>query len=113
MLSHTFRVRLVCLAALIALGGCAASPEFVNTAIRPGKFKLYTCAELDQQGRELAQRERELQTLMQKAGGELAVALAYQNEYNLTQGELRDIDNTGSEKKCVLKYRTVSERAVR
>ena len=104
------------LAAAIALAGCT-SHDIVASATRPGKYRLYNCEQLNKRGSELVKRERELEALMQKAtqapGGELAVAIAYRNEYNIAQGDLREVEIEGAEKKCVLKYRTVSERAVR
>jgi hypothetical protein len=88
----------------------------VSTASRPGKFQLYSCAQLDQHGAALLKREHELDGLMQKArqaaGGELAVAIAYQSEYNTVRGDLREIELAGTGRNCVLKYRTARERAV-
>ena len=107
---------LIVLAALIAFGGCT-SHDLVTNASRPGKYRLYSCEDLDKRGVELSKRERELAGLMQKAaqgaGGELVIAIAYQNEHNIVRGELREIELAGAERNCVLKYRTVSEQAVR
>jgi hypothetical protein len=106
----------VCLFALVLLPGCAGH-EYETAASREGKFRLYDCALLDKRGGELLKRERELDDLMQRArqgsGGELAVAIAYQNEYNMVKGDLREIETSGADRKCVLKYRTVTDRAVR
>jgi hypothetical protein len=100
----------------MALCGCAGH-DIEAVASRPGKFRLYDCALLDQRGGELLKREQELAYLMQRArqsaGGELAVAIAYQNEYNTVKGDLREIELTGADRNCVLKYRTASDRAVR
>jgi hypothetical protein len=108
------RVWFVALA--LVLSGCAGH-EIETTASRPGKFRQYDCALLDKRGGELLRRERELADLMQRArqsaGGELAIAIAYQNEYNTVKGDLREIEMTGADRNCVLKYRTASERAVR
>jgi hypothetical protein len=99
-----------------ALCGCAGH-DIEAVASRPGKFRQYDCALLDQRGSELLKREQELTDLMQRArqsaGGELAVAIAYQNEYNTVKGDLREIEMTGADRKCALKYRTASDRAVR
>ena len=104
------------LATLIMLAGCT-SHDMVSTATRPGKFRLHNCEQLDKKGTELLRRERELDGLMQKArqgpGGEIASAIAYQNEYNIVLGDLREVELTGTERNCALKFRTVSERAVR
>ncbi|HWV51869.1 hypothetical protein [Pseudorhodoplanes sp.] len=98
------------------LAGCAGHEAELH-ASRPGKFQLYSCDQLNQEGTKLLQRERELADLMQRArqgtGGELAVAIAYQNEYNTVAGDLRQIETTGGERNCTLKYRTAAERAVR
>ena len=101
----------------VALSGCAGH-DFETTVTRPGKFRQYDCALLDKRGGELLKRERELTDLMERArqggaGGELAIAIAYQNEYNTVKGDLREIEMTGADRNCVLKYRTASERAVR
>lgn len=107
--------RLAGLAAAIVLSGCAGH-EVVATVTRPGKFRLYNCDQLDKRGAEVLKRERELADLMQRArqapGGEVAIAIAYQNEYNIALGDLREIELTAAERNCALKYRSVSERAV-
>lgn len=106
---------IVVLAASIGLGACASS-EGVSMS-RPGKYNLYNCTQLNERGVALVKREQELQGLMQKAaqgpGGEVAIALAYRSEYNITQGDLREIDMVGAKKQCVLKHRSVSDQVVR
>jgi hypothetical protein len=103
-------------AALFLLGGCTGH-DLVANAARPGKYRLYNCDQLNKRGVELVKREAELQGLIDKArqgpGGEIAIALAYMNEFNTVQGELREIDITGTDKNCQLKYRTISDGAVR
>jgi len=113
----TTRKRLcITLVALAVLNGCAGH-DFEATSTRPGKFWLYNCDQLNKRGVALLQRERELDELMLKAksgpGGEAASAIAYQNEYNATKGDLREVELTGTERRCDLKFKTISERAVR
>lgn len=113
----TMRVSLcIILVGLAALAGCAGH-DFETTATRPGKFRLYNCAQLDKRGTDLLKRERELDALIQKAktgpGGDVVVAIAYQNEYNIAKSDLREVELTGAERRCELKFRTVSEQAVR
>ena len=109
------RYALIALAALSAMAGCTGH-DIVANASRPGKFRLYNCDQLDKRGAEVLKRERELAVLMDKArqgaGGEIAIAIAYQNEYNIALGDLREIELTAAERNCALKFRTVSERAV-
>jgi len=98
------------------LGGCAGH-EMIEASARPGKYRLYNCDELTARGKEIIKREAELSELIAKArqgpGGEIAVALAYQSEYNQTRGDLHELEVTGAEKKCTLKHRSVSDQVVR
>ena len=83
----------VCLAVL--LGGCS-SHDMVNTVSRPGKFRTLSCEELTKKGLEVVKREKELREQIEKAkkgpGGEVAIALAYQNEYNMALGDLQEVE---------------------
>jgi hypothetical protein len=114
-ISRHFVSAIISLTAFVGLAACAGS-EGVSLS-RPGKFNLYNCALLNEQGTNLVKRERDLERLMQKAaqgpGGEIASTLAYRSEYNITQGDLREIERVGAEKKCVLKHRSVSDQVVR
>ena len=102
---------------IAALAGGCAGHEMIESTRRPGKYRFYSCDELTTRGRELVTREREMRTNMDKArqgtGGEIAVALAYQTEYNQTLGDLRELEAQGVEKKCTLKHRSVSDQVVR
>jgi len=100
----------------LGLAGCAS--EQVSTAIvRPAKYSIYNCDQLAIAGHEQVARERELRALMDKAaqgpGGELAITLAYRNEYLTTQGNLRELEAAAVDKNCKMPWRTDSERAVR
>jgi hypothetical protein len=113
----TRRVRPCLVLALVALAAGCTSHDLETTATRPGKFRLYNCEQLDRRGTGLLKRERELDALMVKAksgpGGELASALAYQNEFNIVRSDLREVELTGVEKRCELKFRTATDRAIR
>lgn len=108
--------RLAVLSAVLAvtavLAGCAGSDTF--SLSQPGKYNVYNCVLLNENGIALVRRERELEDLIRKAeqgaGGKIASALAYRNEYNITQGDLREIERVGAEKKCVMKHRLVPEQ---
>lgn len=114
-MSRRFFSATAILVALAGLSACA-SPEGLSLS-RPGRYNLYSCALLNERGVALLKREQELEALMAKAaqgaGGEIANTLAYRGEYNITQGDLREIERVGAEKKCVLKHRSVSDQAVR
>ena len=102
---------------LFALAGGCAGHEAVDAARRPGKYRFYSCDELTTRGTEIVRRERELREQIDKArqgpGGEFAVAVAYQAEYNQTLGDLQELENTGASKKCTLRHRPVSDQVVR
>lgn len=102
---------------LLAMAGGCAGHEAVDAARRPGKYRFYNCTELTTRGIQIVKREQELREQIDKArqgpGGELAIALAYQTEYNQTLGDLQELENTGVEKKCTLKHRPVSDQVVR
>ena len=112
--SRVFSLTL-CFAVAVGLAACAGTGT--EALSRPGKYNLYHCALLNEHGERLVKREQELELLMQKAaqgpGGEVASSIAYRSEYNLTRGDLKEIERVGAEKKCVLKHRSVSDQVVR
>ncbi len=112
-------LRLAFMSMLITAGvlaGCT-SDQVASTIVRPAKYSIYNCDQMAQTGRAEASRERELKALMDKAaqgpGGELAIAMAYRNEYLTVQGNLRELEAAAVEKNCKMPWRTVSEQAVR
>lgn len=102
---------------LAALCSACASMEAGEGMARPGKYRFYNCEELTARGVQLLQREKELRDLMARArqgpGGEVAVALAYQTEFNTTLGDIKELESTGTQKNCTLKHRSVSDQVVR
>jgi hypothetical protein len=106
-------IAIVCLA--VSLTGCT-SEQLSSTMVKPGKFSIYNCDQIAANGRAQVSRERELKALIDKAaqgpGGELAIALAYRNEYLSVQGDLRELEAAAVDKKCKMTWRTESERAV-
>lgn len=105
------------LCVLLGLGLCGCASEQLSSAIvKPGKYSIYNCEQMAVAGRTHVARERELRELIDKAGqgpgGEVAIALAYRNEYLSVQGELRELEAAAVEKNCKMPWRTASERAV-
>jgi hypothetical protein len=100
---------------LAALTGCA-SEQLSSAMVKPAKYSSYNCDQLASTGSTQVTRERELKTLIDKAGqgpgGEFAITLAYRNEYLQTQGNLRELEAAAIEKNCKMPWRTESERAV-
>lgn len=98
------------------LAGCSTE-QLTSVAVRPAKYSIYNCEQLATAGAGEVKRESELKSLMEKAaqgpGGGLAIAVAYRNEYLVTQGNLRELEAAAVEKKCKMPWRTISEQAVR
>lgn len=96
--------------------GCTTQ-DMVQSAARPGKYRYYSCSDLNTHGIALVNRERLLREQIERArqgpGGELAIALAYRTEYATTLSDLQELENTAAEKKCTLKHRMKSDEAVR
>lgn len=92
--------------AALALSGCASDDTMSTLMVSPGKFILYTCPELITQGRTMAARQRELESLMaksrQSAGGEFVNVVAYRQEYLTNLGEMKDLRAQAREKDCAL-----------
>ncbi len=110
--------RLALTIGVIATGAGGCSNVQVSSAIvKPGKYSIYNCDQIATAGRAEAARERELKGLIDKAaqgpGGQVAIALAYRNEYLMAQGNLRELEAAAIDKNCRMPWRTESERAVR
>ncbi|HEY2758781.1 MAG TPA: hypothetical protein VGJ01_23990, partial [Pseudolabrys sp.] len=92
--------------AALALSGCVSDDTMSTILVSPGKFILYTCPELITEGRKMAARQRELESLMAKArqdaGGEFVNVLAYRQEYLTNIGEMKDLRAQAKEKDCAL-----------
>ena len=107
-------VAAVCAAAFVA--GCSYNDDMASAIVAPGKYQLYTCADLTIRGRDAAKRERELKALMEKSeqgsGGALVNVLAYRTEYLTARGELMQMEAAASAKNCP-SFHSISERALR
>ncbi len=89
------------------LAGCAtqygASDEG-SLLVSPGKYQLYSCAQMAALEPSLRTREGELVVLIAKAesgpGGAIAATLAYRAEYLQTRGELAELGKATAAKNC-------------
>lgn len=94
------------LLAALALSGCANDDTMSFLLVSPGKFILYTCPELVTAGRQMAQRDRQLESLMAKAGqgagGQFVNTVAYRQEYLTNRGEIKDLRAEAKQKQCTL-----------
>jgi hypothetical protein len=119
---HTFRHRALAPPALLLLAGmlaaCAMSDNENLSAlmVSPGKYDFYKCDQIARQGKENAERAKELKGLMDRSaqgpGGQVANALAYRNEYLTAVGELRQLESAAISKKCEIPWQPISERSM-
>ena len=106
--------------ALLAVGlaGCGTISE--DTAAKatfgPGRFALYTCKDLDDRTRVVANRQVELEQLMaraeQETGGAFVSAIAYRSEYTQNRGELVELKRESGSKQCAIGNKYSSGRAI-
>ncbi len=103
------RVRIVALFAwALALAGCSTGGSDAGRVgrvfVAPDKFLLYTCPQLEQSARGVADRRKRLAQLMAKAGttpdGRLISVLAYQSEYTETGADLDEMRRVAADKSC-------------
>jgi hypothetical protein len=89
----------------LTLSGCAdMSDSFTEAFADPAKYDFYDCKQLENERRNLATKQAELQGLMAKAetgaAGPVVAELAYRNEYIATRGQSRFADEAWRKNKC-------------
>ena len=94
----------ILIAALAVLAGCASDEAASRFLVDPGRYVLYSCAEIATAARTNATRQRELEGLMSKAGegagGQLASTMAYRPEYAQLRGEMDQLRKAAADKEC-------------
>ena len=106
--------------ALLAAGlaGCGSVGEGTGAGAftSPGKYDIYTCADIDRQIIGIKARQTELEQVMgrasQGAGGDFVNAIAYRGEYAQGRGDLAELAKAKSEKQCAVDSKFSSGRAV-
>ena len=101
---------LIAFSLLAALLGCTGSPSgssdetFGRILFAPGKFALYTCAEVADRVTANIARQHVLEGLMAKAGagsgGRLVSSMTYRPEYLELRGEMVELRRVAAEKNC-------------
>ena len=90
---------------MLTLTACAANDDSAaHFLVAPGKYALFNCTQLAEQGTTNLERQHELEGLMAQAGtgsgGQLVSAVAYRPEYLQLRGEMEDLRQTAADKKC-------------
>jgi hypothetical protein len=89
----------------LALSACAMSDDKLGTyLVSPDKYSFYSCAQIADATKEKAERERELEALMAKAGqgadGRFVSSIAYRPEYLSVNAELVELRKASAAKDC-------------
>jgi hypothetical protein len=93
------------LAMLAALSGCS-SDGVSGLLVDPAHYSAYHCNQLITESQNLANREKQLRDLMDKAseggGGSVMGALAYRSDYETVLEQQKLLKRTAAEQKCAL-----------
>jgi hypothetical protein len=111
-------VAMLAVLAAWGLAGCGSIGErsTASAFVAPGKYRIYTCREIEEFASKLRARELELEQLMARTGqgaaGGLVNAIAYQSEYLQARGQLKAASEAAAEKNCIGQSKWSSERSV-
>jgi hypothetical protein len=100
------------------LPGCSSITAETGTSayVVPGRYDVYTCADIDRQVQISQKRKAELEQLMGRAsegaGGALANTIAYRGEYLQTRDEIGELSRASANKQCSANSPWSSGRAV-
>jgi hypothetical protein len=92
-------ILLVALAAPL-LSGCGSEDRTSRLLVSRQSYMLFDCEALATTLKAREAREKELKTLMDKSGSEVANVLAYRPEYLEVHGEAEQLRASAAEKKC-------------
>lgn len=97
---------LICWLLLLAtpLAGCAGAFDHQSLFAHPGKFRFLPCKDLAVRAVALADRERELSALMDRAaqgtGGSVINPLVYGPEFEQVRADRQELQRTQVDKNC-------------
>jgi hypothetical protein len=87
------------------LSACSSTSDTsYSLFVDPGKYQYYNCAQIAGEMKNWSNRQKELQTLMdraeQSAGGAAVGLIAYKAEFVAAQEELESLHSAARSKKC-------------
>jgi hypothetical protein len=117
---HAFaRVGAVCVTlwlAMVALSGCGGD-GVAGLLVDPAHYSAFHCKELIAESKNLANREKQLHDLMDKAseggGGSVIGALAYRSDYETVLEQQKLLTRTAAAQKCELAPTYSSDHTIR
>jgi hypothetical protein len=105
------------LAAAAMLAGCGLSDGPGALFVDPGRYSILHCKQLIAESQNLANRERELRNLMDKAseggGGSVIGTFAYRSDYESVLEQKKLLQRAAAEQKCELVPSYNSDRIIR
>ena len=107
-------LRATLLVTTMALAGCGMSDSFF---VDPGHYSAYHCKDLIAESQNLANREKQLRDLMDKAseggGGTVIGAFAYRSDYEIVLEQQKALKRAVAEQKCELTPSYNSDHIIR
>ena len=104
-------------AAGMTLAGCGLGNGPGSLLVDPGRYEAYHCNDLVAQWKALADREKDLRALMDKASqsgtGAVIGAVAYRSDYESVLTQERLVQRAAAEKKCELTTTFQSDQSIR
>ena len=92
--------------AVMPLCGCASEETASRILVAPDQYILFNCAQIANEADGIAKRQRELEALMKKAGGDaggrFVSSQVYGPEYTQLRGQMVQLRKTATEKNCTL-----------
>jgi hypothetical protein len=99
------------------LAGCGLSDGPGAVFVDPGRYSGFHCKDLIAESQNLANRERDLRNLMDKAseggGGSVIGGLAYRSDYAIVLEQQKVLKREVAAKKCELVPSYSSDRVIR
>jgi hypothetical protein len=103
--------------AAAALAGCGLSDGAGALLVDPGRYSAYHCKDLIAESQNLANRERDLRNLMNKAseggGGGVIGAFAYRSDYETVLQQQKLLKRAAAAQKCELAPSYSSDHIIR
>jgi hypothetical protein len=116
-LARSGAVRAMLLLAVAALSGCGLSDGVSGLLVDPARYSAYHCKELIAESQNLANREKKLRDLMDKAseggGGTVIGTIAYRGDYETVLEQQKLLKRAAAEQKCELVPTYSSDHTVR
>jgi len=99
-----YRAALLGAALSMLLSACGTSGDVSSLLVAPGKYDIYTCAQIADRMQAVEVEGQRLEGLMsrasQNASGQFISNIAYEPDYLSNRGELRELQKSAAAKNC-------------